>query len=123
MADPPKRRKHPPKPGLHGFLAKYPDRTLSRPWELRNLFSEANILEREREGELVQKVIHRGEFDVSLRGETDYVRTVITEFVKPETGESHARTHHYERRDGSIAASGQRDPKRVLWQGRLYFID
>jgi hypothetical protein len=90
--------------------------------ELRALFATARILQREADGELHRVVVSRGEFNVKLDDEDDYVQTVITDFLDSHR-EQHARTHHYERRDGSIAASGLLDPKRVLYNGQLYYKD
>jgi hypothetical protein len=34
-----------------------------------------------------------------------------------------AEVHYYERPDGSIGASGQRDPKEIVHEGILFFGD
>lgn len=116
MADAPRRKRRELKPGIHAVR----NRTVAKEEELRQIFRNANILGQEREGKLTRTVLKSGDFTVKLEGEDDYVRTVITGFFTLSNDEV-ARTHHYERRDGSIAASGLLDPKRVMWNGILYY--
>lgn len=118
MADSPRRRQRPLKPG---FYAKYPLRRLSTEDEIRKLFHDDNILAQEQQGILKRKVWNH-EFSVQLDNEGDLVRTVISSFVDID-GNEIALTHHYERRDGSIAASGLLDPKQILHNGILYYIE
>jgi hypothetical protein len=116
MADPPKRQRRRLTPG---FYARYQDRQVSTEQELRKLFADANILQLENQGKLTKEEV-RGEFTVKLDNEPDFVRTVITIFRTHDKVEV-ARTHHYERRNGTRAASGLLDPKRVLVDGVLYY--
>jgi hypothetical protein len=119
MADPPKRPRRIPKVGL----AAIPNRTLSTEDELRKLFTDANILQRETQGELIRRILKTGEFNVKLDNETDYVRTVIYGFFTKAGNKEVARTHCYQRRNGTLAASGLLDPKRVFHNGTLYYIE
>ena|SRR6516164_725227 len=118
MANAPRRNRRIPRPGLYANQRL----VLCTPEELRNLFREARILQRERQGQLTKTVEKRGEFNVQLDGEPESVRTVITVFRTLQNSEV-ARTHHYERRDGSIAASGELDPKRLMWNGALHYVE
>ena len=55
----------------------------------------------------------------ALTNETVQISSVMLSY-RDENGNEVARVHQYERPDGSIAASGRPDPKRLVQDGILY---
>jgi hypothetical protein len=55
----------------------------------------------------------------ALDQETVQITSLMFSY-RNENGEEMARVHQYERPDGTIAASGKPDPKRLVQDGILY---
>jgi hypothetical protein len=86
--------------------------------EMRQRFNDAGYWEKVQKREWTA---HPLESRVSTALDTEIV--IITSVMYSyhnEKGEEMARVHQYERPDGSIAASGLPDPKRLAQNGTLY---
>jgi hypothetical protein len=119
MADPPKRIRRPLRPGPEAR------QNAGRPVdarELRRLFQVEAIEQREANGELTAKVTYSKHVDPPLEFEplcTHSRRKAFFNLNRKKVAE----VHYYERPDGSIGASGSLDPKEIVHQGVLYFLD
>lgn len=85
-------------------------------WEVRCWYRHSDIPEKIRQGQLQRITIRRYQPRSSLAkgGWTE-----IFGWVDPTTNEQVAETHQYTLPDGSIGASGEPDPKKVLLNGTL----
>jgi hypothetical protein len=119
MPDPPKRRERRPlKPGP---LREVRDGTPAPATRLRELFRAARILERVESGELDAVVTSQNEPNPQYNQPEGTVSQTITYFDKDR--KQAAQAHQFLLSDGSIGGSGKPDPKRVLYEGVLYYLD
>jgi hypothetical protein len=91
-------------------------------WELRRIFNDLRIPERAECGELRAEVKRsRPATDGSIR---DWVPGTLSQEVRYYDGENNlvAKAHRYLRPDGTLAASGKPDPKRVMNEGIIYIL-
>ena len=58
----------------------------------------------------------------ALTEETVQITSVMLSY-RDENGDEMARVHQYQRPDGSLAASGKPDPKRLVQDGVLYRLN
>ncbi|MHB8377596.1 MAG: hypothetical protein ACYDEB_11670 [Dehalococcoidia bacterium] len=90
------------------------------PAELRRLFSEHRFDERAARGELSTLVKHRTQHRApSWLGEPPGTLSHIVRYVD-QAGRTVAMAHEYLRPDGTLGASGRRDPKWLRIEGRIY---
>jgi hypothetical protein len=122
MSDPPKRSRRVPKPGPQAQLRG------GRPVDeatIREIFKQANILEREAKGELTTRIsydapaplrtiVPRGSFPVGTRSRRQQ--------YFDRAGAKIAEAHYYLLPDNRIGASGLPDPKEVVHEGILYYL-
>ena len=86
-------------------------------WTLRCLFNRSGYQELALAGELtVQEKTRPRQPTANL----PYVASVESYYRDPILGTEVARTHHYVCADGSIGASGERDPKSLFLNGVRY---
>ena len=89
------------------------------PEEIRRLFNENSYWERARKGEFTT-VLLRGHHR-SPPGEPFCTHSQMISY-RDQSGREVALVHQYLRPDGSLGASGQPDPKRLLHMGVLYLL-
>jgi hypothetical protein len=91
------------------------------PEALCKRFNEGQYWEKVTSGELVA-VSLESNVSTLLTDETD---TIISESLsyRDKDGNEIARVHQFRRPDGSLAASGKPDPKRLLENGILYRLE
>jgi hypothetical protein len=89
--------------------------------EMRKRFNEGGYWEKVQNGEWTAHVL---ESNISrlLTLETVEITSVMLSY-RDATGNEMARVHQFQRPDGSIAASGRPDPKRMLQDGTLYRLE
>ncbi len=92
--------------------------------ELRRIFSEERILEKVEQGELTAEVdpTRNGHPSPPLADEPICTRSQIL-IYRMLDGQKIAEAHQYLREDGTTGASGVPDPKEVLHNGILHYID
>lgn len=81
-------------------------------------FNEGGYWEKSKSGELIPIVL---ESRISKLLDSETVE-IVSEMVsyRNQDGREIARVHQFRRPDGSLAASGKPDPKRLLQDGVLY---
>jgi hypothetical protein len=88
-------------------------------WEIRRIFNEElRVIERYEAGELLLKVEEsRPARNTAIKG---WVPGTLSQNVLffTQSGVLVAKAHRFLRPDGSLAASGKHDPKRVLHEDR-----
>lgn len=85
---------------------------------MRKLFNEGGYWEKVQNGEWTSHVLESRISD-ALTQETVQITSTMLSY-RDRDGNEMARIHQYQRPDGSIAASGLPDPKRLLQDGILY---
>lgn len=90
--------------------------------EIQELFNRLRIWQREQEGELEMRRLSYGRWK-RKKGNLKGTRWEYWGFYERHTDLEVARTHQHVRRNGTIAGSGQPDPKRVFHDGVLYILD
>lgn len=91
-------------------------------WEIREVFNRGRFSDRVASGELSIKVAKsKPATNSNIRG---WVPGTLSQMVFYYDGEGNivAKTHRYYRPDGSLAASGLEDPKRVLDGTTMYVL-
>jgi hypothetical protein len=91
-------------------------------WQLREVFNQARIVERAAAGELRMQVDEsRPARNTAIRG---WVPGTLSQNVLflDANGNLIAKAHRFLRPDGTLAASGMYDPKRVLHNGRYLIL-
>ena len=101
-------------------MSKYPLYPVM-PHELRQMFNEGRYYERVKAGEFTQKVLKNRHPALPVANEPVCTRSQIIAY-HDNSGNRIALVHQYLRRDGSLGASGQPDPKRLLSNGILYVV-
>jgi hypothetical protein len=89
--------------------------------ELRQIFRDARILEREQEGELTTKIVQDSHPSPPRADEPFCTRSQLKAFFD-RAGAEIAIAHYYLRTDGTIGASGLLDPKEVVHEDIHYFL-
>ena len=89
---------------------------------LRMLFNQAGIPERARRNELTIKIAEDRHPSPPLANEPICTRSQIIAYYNQD-GVKVAAAHQYLRPDGTIGLSGKPDPKLMLHNGILYFLD
>jgi hypothetical protein len=118
MSDSPKRRRQ-FKPGP---LALRRESHAATAHELRRLFNDNGILEKAETGELTIQVIKDAHPTPPMADEPICTRSQLLAYFDAD-GKKIAEAHRYLRKDGKIGASGKPDPKTVLHNGVLHFLD
>jgi hypothetical protein len=119
MPDPPKRRPRIPKPGVQA------QHRAGRPvneTELRKLFVAARIEQKEAQGILTTKHTYDRHLAIPPGNEPYCTRSQCKGYFDHH-GRKVAEVHYYLRPNGTIAASGLLDPKEVVFEGILHFLD
>jgi len=85
------------------------------------MFNEGRYYERMREGEFRSRIvsetrIRRG--DPNVRGARSQVIEYLDKF-----GKRIAIVHQYRKKDGTLGGSGRPDPKRLVHEDVLYYLD
>jgi hypothetical protein len=88
------------------------------PEEMRKRFNEGGYWEKVLKGKWTAHTLETRISD-ALINEIVEITSVMLSY-HDENGDEVARVHQYERPDGSIAASGRPDPKRLVQDGILY---
>ncbi len=91
------------------------------PKVLRKIFNENRFWERSVSGELTTRVLKDRHPSLTVAQEPFCTRSQSVSYIDQE-GNEVARVHQYLRTDLTIGASGRPDPKRVLFEGRLYIV-
>jgi len=86
--------------------------------EMRTRFNDARYWEKVQKGEWTAHVLE-SRVSHMLTDETVEITSVMLSYHN-EQGFEMARVHQYERPDGTLAASGRPDPKRLFQDGILY---
>ena len=86
--------------------------------ELRRRFNEGQYWERAKSGEFIEEVRSQNRPAEPLDGETDEIMSQMVSYLKD--GVEIARVHQYVRPDGSLAAFGKPDPKKLLEDGVVF---
>lgn len=86
--------------------------------EMRQRFNGSGYWEKVKSGQWTA-VVMRSNVSSALPRETVEITSLMLSY-RDEDGREMARVHQYERPDGSIAASGLPDPKRLFLDGTLY---
>jgi hypothetical protein len=86
--------------------------------EMRKRFNEGGYWENVQNGKWTAYPLESRISD-ALEKETVQITSVMLSY-RNENGDEMARVHQYVRPDGSIAASGRPDPKRLVQDGILY---
>jgi len=89
--------------------------------ELCKLFNEGGYWESAKAGTLTQHILER-RWSKMLTQETVPIESQIVSY-RDQANNEIARVHQFIRPDGSIAASGRPDPKRLLEGGILYRLE
>ena len=90
--------------------------------QLRQLFNDAQVLEKAATKEYTEKIIDRNHPSELLAEEPICTESQIVAYFAPD-GNEVARAHRYLRPDGTIGLMGRPDPKRMYHSGALYYID
>lgn len=123
MPDFPKKRRRVVKPGP--MAERSADRLKGQaasPERLRQLFNERRILEETRAGRLNVRILRDGHPSPPLADEPFCTKSQLLGYYDQD-GKEIARAHQYLRTDGTIGAHGRPDPKKVVHEGVLYFLD
>jgi len=91
------------------------------PEQMRQLFNDGRYWDKLKSGELTALVL-QSRVSKSLPYETVEILSQIVSY-RDSSGQEVARVHQYLRPDGTIAASGKPDPKRLLQEGILYRLE
>jgi hypothetical protein len=91
------------------------------PEELCKRFNDGRYWEKVTSGELIA-VLLASNVSTLLTQETVTITSEMVSYRDKE-GNEVARVHQFRRPDGSLAASGKPDPKRLLEDGILYRIE
>ena len=86
--------------------------------EMRQKFNGSGYWENVKSGKWTAIVMESRTSD-ALPNETVEITSLMLSY-RDEAGNEMARVHQYQRPDGSIAASGKPDPKRMVRDGTLY---
>jgi hypothetical protein len=89
--------------------------------ELRRRFNDGGYWEKAKAG-LLRQVVLEENFSTLLPNEAGPIRSQMVSY-RDENGQEIARVHRFLRPDGTIAASGRPDPKRLYENGILYRIN
>jgi len=121
MAKNPKRRLKPGWHAQHKFKATAVSVTAG---QLRQIFSDAGILQQVKKGELTEEVDPTSDKHPSppRADEPICTRSQIV-IYKTLDGQKIATAHRFLREDGSIGASGFPDPKEIIQKGILHYLD
>jgi hypothetical protein len=121
MARTPRR---PLRPGWHGQHTFKPNAKVVTDVELRRIFANDRILERAQRGELTVEVDpdRDGHPSPPRANEPECTRSQIVVYRTPQ-GEKIAEAHRYVRPDGTLGASHLPDPKEIVHEGILYYLD
>jgi hypothetical protein len=88
------------------------------PEEMREMFNDGQYWEKVQNGQWTA-VILESRFSDALTEENVAITSVMVSY-RDENEDEMARVHQYQRPDGSLAASGLPDPKRLFKDGVLY---
>jgi len=88
---------------------------------MRQLFNDGRYWDKLKSGELTALVL-QSRVSKSLPYETVEILSQMVSY-RDSSGQEVARVHQYLRPDGTIAASGKPDPKRLLQEGILYRLE
>ena len=72
-------------------------------------------------GELAVVVVKENPPDPRYKQEEGTVSQTIA--YRDKDGNTVAEAHQFKKKDGSLGASGRPDPKRVVHEGKLYYLD
>jgi hypothetical protein len=119
MADPKKKPLRILKPGRLARQAKGHPTTST---QLRKLFNDGQIVQKAKTGTLSVRVTKDAHPSPPRADEPLCTRSQILAYHDHD-GNKIAEAHQYLRPDGTIGASGQPDPKEILHDGVLYYLD
>lgn len=88
---------------------------------MRVRFNDGQFWERQKVGEFTAHVLE-SRVSTALTNETVEITSQMVSY-RDSTSNEIARVHQYVRPDGSIAASGKPDPKRLFDGGVLYRLE
>jgi hypothetical protein len=89
--------------------------------EMRQRFNDGQYWDKVKSGELTEHVMET-RLSKSLPNETLEIQSQMLSY-RNSTGMEVARVHQYLRSNGTIAASGKPDPKRLFEEGVLYRLE
>ena len=89
-------------------------------WRLRKIFNKGRYWEKTRTGEITAQ-IKRQTHPTRIEANEPFC-TFTQEVIYLQNNREIARVHQYERPDKSIGASGKPDPKRLLYNERIYAL-
>ena len=89
--------------------------------EVRRIFNENRYFERMQEGEFRSRIVKQNR----RRGGDRRVRNAMSQTVEffDMQGRRVALVHQYRMKDGRMGGSGKPDPKVVVHEGVIYFLD
>lgn len=90
--------------------------------KMRSLFSDGDFVVRVRNGELSELVLESNHPSPPRASEPRCTRSQIVAYLD-WSGQTVAIVHQYRRRDGTLGASGQPDPKQLWHDGFLYVLE
>src|SRR5271170_1036955 len=93
------------------------------PEELRLRFNEGNYWTKAQAGDLKEVVLESCISTALADKESVQITSEMVSYRDKTTDEEVARIHQYKRPDGTLAASGKPDPKRLLEDGILYRLE
>jgi hypothetical protein len=89
--------------------------------EMRRRFNDGGYWEKVQDGKWTAIPLESRISD-ALDQEQGQITSLMLSY-RDENGDEVARVHQYEREDGTLAASGRPDPKRLLQDGILYRLE
>ncbi|MGH2397938.1 MAG: hypothetical protein ACRDFW_13385 [bacterium] len=96
-----------------------PPKVSVSPRELRRMFNEGRYAARAAQGEFTTHVVVNGH-PTSPRAPVPFCTRSQEIVLRDRTGREVVAWHQYLKPDGTLGASGQPDPKRLLKDGVLY---
>jgi hypothetical protein len=100
-----------------------PDDILEVEWVtpeiIRQIFNENNLPKKAADGQIKQRLARNAHPELPPKREPYCTHSQIV-FYYDENYEFLAVVHQYMRPDGSIGASGLPDPKKLVWNNRIY---
>jgi hypothetical protein len=90
--------------------------------QIRQMFNQGRYYQRLLGGELYEDIKRDSHPSAPAAHEPQCTRSQLVIYRDTATGEKVAHVHQYRRIDGSLGASGRPDPKRLLFNGVVYYV-
>ena len=120
-SDPSKRRRRIFKPGILARRKSSPNPyQAATAYQLRRIFADAEILKKAASGELTAVVEEEHPAAPEYNQDEGTMSQLLVYYDK--SGSAVAEAHQFLKKDGSLGASGQPDPKMVVQGGIQYHL-